>query len=70
MQTEIQRLSDEYERQKQHCLGLKDGFIAQTQCVCSDHNSRQSSGQPKIPQTSSSTPPPDENIVSEETAPT
>lgn len=83
MQTEIERLSDEYDRQAEHCCGVKDRFITTSTKGVDDHNRREaarfgqappssSSAPPQAPQASEtmpSPPPQDQARVTEEVAP-
>ena len=71
MQAEIQQLSEEYERQANHCCGVRDRFIYATKQVVDEHNKKEaakvgqappssSSAQPQTPQASASTSQPEE----------
>ena len=73
MQAEIQQLSEEYERQANHCCGVRQRFIYATKQVVDEHNKREaakvgqappssSSAQPQTPQASASMSQPEEPV--------
>nr|XP_020156789.1 110 kDa antigen-like [Aegilops tauschii subsp. strangulata] len=58
LQNGIHQLSKEYERQANHCCGVKDRFITTSTKVVEDHNKREAAKFGMTPPTSSSAPPP------------
>ena len=55
LQSEIQQLSEEYDRQANHCCGVKERSITASTKVVEDHNKREAAKFGSIPPSSSST---------------